>query len=595
MPDQVAETATDLAQSLKHPQPLVLLVDMPKEAADRLRQDGFNITTGTFGAPYPVEVSDRWTRISLNAHLPWNVGEQDIVLVDLDQPEDHPMRPPATATVDADAPDWWGHCGTGRIDPRPRAMVQTRDAFDRILEHGGVFVVFADVLRIPRATLGTSSREYGLNQMGSITATNWGFLSELNSVEVNNDDYGEEVRLLPDVAVREDIRRLFQEGHYTCSMEPGYQQQERWGPMATNKFKKTIAAVLGARADGEGFVIILPQLTDKAAAAAWVLNEVLPHHAPHLFPYIEKPTWQDDPSFDSLGAATLRAEVDKTRAEYEVKIAALEAQIAADRAAYKHLREILRETGDDLVAAVRETLRAIGFRQVVDVDEEEGDLVERKREDLQIRDSSPVLLIEVKGITHTPSDTDALRADQYVTPRMREWGRTDVAAVTIINHQRHLPPRDRIRSPFHSDIIDNARARHLGLWTTWDLYRLARSFSENGWTHEQIRHLFYQPGRVDVVPSHYSYVGTIGKYLPEKRVFGLKVEAGEVRIGERLAFDFPMGFQEQSIESLQLEFNPVDVAAAGSFAGIRTEFPADLMRERVRVFRVTTSKGVEQG
>ncbi|NTV78865.1 MAG: aminotransferase class I/II-fold pyridoxal phosphate-dependent enzyme [Clostridiales bacterium] len=40
--------------------------------------------------------------------------------------------------------DWWASCRYGYIDPRPRRMSWVQDDFNRILQHGGVFIIFAD-------------------------------------------------------------------------------------------------------------------------------------------------------------------------------------------------------------------------------------------------------------------------------------------------------------------------------------------------------------------------------------------------------------------------------------------------------------------
>lgn len=105
----------------------------------------------------------------------------------------------------------------------------------------------------------------------------------------------------------------------------------------------------------------------------------------------------------------------------------------------------------------------------MDVDEE-LEPGQRKREDLQVQGSSPTLLIEIKGIAGLPSEHDA----------MREWQRTDVAGLSIINDQRHLPGLQRKGEPFTDDVLTKANEQRFGLLTTWDLFRLLRSFIKLG-------------------------------------------------------------------------------------------------------------------
>ena len=143
--------------------------------------------------------------------------------------------------------------------------------------------------------------------------------------------------------------------------------------------------------------------------------------------------------------------------------------------------------------AVIKTLCILGFEKVVDVDKESrtsssgGSL----REDIQIKDESPILIVDVKGITGLPSDPEATQAHRHATMRMKEWERTDINCLTIINHQRNIPPLDRENNmPYRQELIDGASQMDLGLMTTWDLYRLLRSFLRNNWKPENIKPLF---------------------------------------------------------------------------------------------------------
>jgi hypothetical protein len=62
--------------------------------------------------------------------------------------------------------------------------------------------------------------------------------------------------------------------------------------------------------------------------------------------------------------------------------------------------------------------------------------------------------------------------------------------------------------PFRQEILDAARRPPLGLRTTWDLFRLARSYARNGWQLKYVLLIFYRTGRIDIVPTHYRFLGT---------------------------------------------------------------------------------------
>src|SRR5690606_33742325 len=94
---------------------------------------------------------------------------------------------------------------------------------------------------------------------------------------------------------------------------------------------------------------------------------------------------------------------------------------------------------------------------VVDVDEERDREGKSRREDLQITDRSPTLIVDIKGIGGYPGDEDALQASKHASIRMKEWKRTDVNGLSIINHQRHLPPLERENQmPFRQELLHAA-------------------------------------------------------------------------------------------------------------------------------------------
>jgi hypothetical protein len=252
------------------------------------------------------------------------------------------------------------------------------------------------------------------------------------------------------------------------------------------------------------------------------------------------------------------------------------------------LYDLIRENSTLLVSAVNKALEVLGFQSVIDVDKEmekAGD-TRPKREDLQIKDGSPILLVEVKGISGLPMD-ESLQAWKYLVPRMKEWNRTDIEALSIINHQRNIPPLDRENeNPFREDNLINAQEHGFGLLTTWDLFRLTRSYLKNRWKHEHIKPLFYQKGRIQPVPKHYEFIGTVQRFIPKIGVVGVQIEAANLKHGDRIAFELTVEFEEQEVESLEVDNQPVAQAEIGMLAGIKTHLTKQQLKEKVRVFRL---------
>ena len=165
-------------------------------------------------------------------------------------------------------------------------------------------------------------------------------------------------------------------------------------------------------------------------------------------------------------------------------------------------------------------------------------------------------------------------------------GPTDIQGLSIINHQKNLPPLERENKlVFRDDILANASEQGFGLLTAWDLFRLARSYKKNNWKHEYIKEIFYKKGRIEIIPSHYTYLGVIRDYAERVKAVGIEIEVNEIKLGDQIAFELPIEFEEQKVESLQIERKPLDLAKAGMLVGIKTHLTKEQAKKGVRVFK----------
>jgi len=577
----------------KYPKPKILLMDINDQTETALRTEGYTISIGSFGVPYRVEKGNGLLPVIMNATLPRDYTEQEIIVVDLKPGElvDPPEREKHTTPRQS---DWWASCSRGVIDPRPRAMASVREAFDRILSHGGVFIIFADQRELCKQVLGyVELRRFVKAE--EIPYDNWCFLTVLGSgwLEVK-PDYGEEMSVpTRGYLLGRQLSEHARGASFLCTLDPlGHGRGEYWFPLALNKYGAQVAAMKIVKSEGaeSGLVFILPRLRDRPRFLSRFLKEVLPDFSPHLFPHIEGARWVHRPEYKLPRILELEGRIQQVQEEARCQIAELEKAIKDEQAEIDHLYGLLTQTGARLVSAVKKTLEVLGFQTVIDIDEEmkkTGD-TGPKREDLQVRDGSPILLVEVKGISGLPSDEDALQAWKYVAPRMKEWKRTDVQGLSIINHQRHLPALDRDNvEPFREDIVVNAREQGFGLLTTWDLHRLARSFIRNQWRSEHVKALFYKVGRIAPVPENYEFVGVVERFAERLEVVGIQLETGELRVKDHIAFELSAEFIEQSVESIQIDRKPVTQAPTDTLVGVKTRLSKEQARKGVRVFRVT--------
>ncbi len=560
-------------------------------ASQTLEWAGFEVAVGGFGRPYRVEKNDGYAPVISNGEIPLDCAEADVVVVDL-APEDILPAPIGEKHVSNGADDWWASCQSGLVDPRPRLMFEHRQEFDKVCASGGVFLVFAGAKVQQDLVCGTSwtvNRERGA---AAIPADGWSFLTVLGYLKVVRD-FGKKIAVCSGQSARllslsRLLGRHIAQGGATflCTIDPDRELSGEWTRLAENRYGNAVAGVLTL---GQGQVIILPHLKDKVGFLSELLTDVLPDLSPHLFPNIEKAGWTSRPEYELPQVLVVKSKIEQLNREFDGRKARLESSIEEIRDELGYQHDLITGTGDKLVKAVEQALNIIGFRAIVNIDEENAarGSSEEKREDLQIRDVSPLALVEVKGISGSQvKEADSIQVWKYVAPRMRELQRTDIHGLSIINQQRHLPPLERNNSSlFSEDVLVNAEDQGFGLMTTWDLFRLVRSYLKNGWAHDAVRPLFYANGRVSPVPAHYQLIGVVREKWPKVGAVGVSVDSGSIRVGDRVAFELPVEYEEQEVISLQVEKQAVDEVGPGTLAGIQAGLLSSLSKG-ARVYRV---------
>jgi len=567
---------------MKFDRPKITLIDLGPYAGQTLKVAGYNITDGTFGGPY-VKQGPRYSRIATTASLPSWLAESEVIVANLDRPE--PQEPPQPFGNDYDL-HWWAQPSCSLLDPRPVAMLESRGSIDRILRHGGIVVLFCAPKTTGEYVWGRNTG-LGLSRERAPEALDdWSLLTVLRHVETTIDS-GEEVSVTGSVPPLGDLLRKFSSAlYFRCTVRPDVELQPFWSTLAVNKYGKTVAGMISPDKT-KGLVVLLPQVRNQADFVRALFENVLPELAPHLFPHHAGGRWVHLPEYELPRVRDLQGKIVAVDEAARQKRLELEKEIEDERQRMAYLHQLLQETGNPLVRAVRSALETLGFVSIIDSDQQvpPGG---RKREDLQIHDGSPTLLIEAKGIAGLPQEHEAIEVWKYLAPRMSEWKRTDVHGLSIINHQRHLPGLDRNSSPFSEDVLTNAREQQFGVMTGWDLYRLVTNFIRLSWRPEYVRPLFYRSGRIEPVPLHYEYVGLVEHFYPRPGALTVCVDGTGLRVGDRIAYEMPVDFIEQDVDSLQIDQCPVKEVTSSMLAGIKTSLTGDQARKGIRVFKVGT-------
>ena len=556
-----------------------------------LEEKGYNVQCGTLGTPYKVDKSSAMLPVSYCGSLP-NYTEQEIIIIDFHIDEDKflDMSPSEDNIRPHDEDQFWAKCSNGYFDPRPIASELIRENFNRILKTNGIFIVFADE---PIKTHfeygyvrdnGFRSKKY-TGTTASITI--WSLLNELQYIQPQRV-HGNELSLCENIGLEKHpfyrpLRKLLQlhldGAKYYCT----FNDTSQWLPLLHNKYNECVGMMTGP--NNGGFVFVLPQLKDKTNFILAMLSDILPEVVSTLFPDYEKAKWIYWPAYELPQVISLQEKKQKIQETTEKQILELDAEIEKERIEHNWLHQLLTGTDSQLVTAVKSALEFLGFEQVIDEDEERDKKGESRREDLQIKEKDcHILILDVKGINGTPKDDDVLQANKHADLRRMEWDDATVRGLSIINHERHIPPLDR-NTHFRQELLDLAKGQQFGLLTTWALYRFVKNRMKNTWSYEYIKPLFYQHGRIEVIPQHYEPLGKIAHVFPEAGAFGLDLQ-DSLEIDDRIAVQFPIEFEEITIESLRI--NNVSVEKANSGDPVGTTWPPEkpLLKEGLHVFKV---------
>jgi hypothetical protein len=554
----------------KYKKPKILLIDLPPEITEELRAIGFNVHRGTFGSPYKVERTGGYSPVIFKAELP-NYQEQEVIIIDLippetkDNPEGEKMNP-------AGELDWWAKNSSGIIDPRSRVMRYVKDDFDKIFNHGGLFVIFAEP-RLTQEMILAKLRSYdnSLEREEKIEEDNWSFLSILSNKRIRIElESGFEMTIDNcEGNLKQFLKEKIKNAHFRATFQPTYYDYEKsWNQIVLNKYGNSVGQLFAPQ-DHQARILILPQIEKNIETITKLVKEVLPEISPHLFPEIEGQKWVNRHEYEHLKVLEIISKIDSIKKETESQIKKLNVEIMSERQKYDFLHGIITQTGEELVRSVKRALNFIEFANVEEVDKITGN--ESRQEDLQIHIENMVMLVEVKGLCGFPGEDDTLQVTKYIARRRKEIKDKDIQGISIINHQRNLPPLDRDeRNVFTPAQIKDAKSFDFTILTTWDLFRLIRGMMRWGWDPRSIQRLFSIGGRMPCIPTIYEPIGKVSHYYDDIEVVTIEISNIGLIRGQRIGYVTESEFLEEDILSMQINRENIEKAESGQEIGLKT-------------------------
>jgi len=276
---------------IKYQKPKILLIDLPGELTNKMKSAGFNVSAGTFGSPYKVEVSDEYQPVIPSPNLP-NFSEQEIIIIDLTLPQILDV-PEGKKIKSEGETDWWAKCSLGFVDPRPYVMSWVKESFERILNNGGAFVIFAQPHLYQNICLARKQFDQFKIEK-NIEFKNWSFLSVLSNHLEAKEDYGF-VIFLQDQRLKEFyfIKEALKNTQFTATIKFDYGYEKYFITILKNKYGDNIGGIF-FQEESKGRIVILPQITKKSE----VVVSLIPTLSPHLFPDFKMFKWVENNEYE---------------------------------------------------------------------------------------------------------------------------------------------------------------------------------------------------------------------------------------------------------------------------------------------------------
>jgi hypothetical protein len=313
--------------------------------------------------------------------------------------------------------------------------------------------------------------------------------------------------------------------------------------------------------------IFLPDIKKKGDLIIDFLNEYFPTLTPELFPDNSINGWQNEERYFLPNHETLLNQKEQLDNEYNDKIKAVNNKIEENKEKYKYLNTLLTGTGEELVLAVMKYLSYLGFEKIINVDLVHPD---NKEEDIQIQLDDRLIIIEVKGIGGTSTDSDCMQISKIRFRRCQERNDFNIDAIYLVNHQRHLPPHERKAVPFSDNQIKDAKSDKRSLLTTLDLYKIFPLVENNVIPKEIVRKSLFEKGLINLSEDSLLELGIVKEAFKDNHVIILNLENTYVSKGDILVSDFSNQYQVLTIENIQMDNKDVDSTSNGE-VGIKVD------------------------
>lgn len=547
------------------PKPQICLIDFESEVIDSIQKRGFNIRSATLGTPIHVTNTKLYdkTLCLLNFDLPSNMHEYDIIAIDMNEKEPIPYDVSENIrehNKSNKSPYFVTEYPQTIFDPRAFSARILKSRLSNIIDRKYILIVFASQSEEHEYTIASIEND-GYRKNYTEKCHNYLFMNE-SYFEKNL--YGKETEVVVDSDILRNLLNSINELFYYEAVfyHPTYWvnskniRNEDFVPLLVNNNKEIVSYFYLA---SEALIFVFPQMKAKGKMLIPLLEEILPSLIPDVFPNSTLFSWKDKEEYWLPNHKELVEEKVRIEKEYKEKVSKIDIKTKENIIEYSFLHDLITETDEKLVDAVKKFLEWLGFKSVNKMDSED----KLKEEDLQVELENGLLIIEIKGIGGTSKDSDCNQISKIKYRRCKERNNFDVFALYIVNHQRYLAPKQRKNPPFSETQIIDAENDERGLLTTWELFK-GYFYIINGIINkEHARKKILSTGLVKLIPNNFKLLGKTTEVFKDGLVFILKIDNTYIKVGDSLIISLDDSFERVNIINLQLDDKNINEVSSG--------------------------------
>jgi hypothetical protein len=546
----------------------VCCIDTSEEIRNYLTGQGFFVFDGSFGTRISVGAYNKqnsYSKLLLNHVFPNNIQEYELFVIDMNnymvipyQKSDHQL----TNITNGRASYFYSNGASTIFNPLPYSAFCFERLVSSHLTRPRIKIVFQAKKEYIEYYYGESP--YHSHQS---RYSNYDFTNDLSFESLSGTD----VKITPN----EISKTLFTNFINDISYFQTFQNKEtdNYIPLLKSANEDVVSYLYSS--DNE-IVFMLPQVKDKVSLLKVLFGDVLYKNLSEYFPNINTESWKCKKEYYLPNHQQLLDEKESLTIKYKKDVQVIEHQIVENESKYAFLHNILIESGDKLVKATIEYLKWLGFSNVIDKDTtvKEG-LFE---EDIQIDlGDDGLLVIEVKGIHRTSTDSECSQIHKIVHRRGKERGKYDVKGLYIVNNERGIEPLKRTLPPFNERQIQDAVNDERGLAYTWQLFNLYYDIENGIISKDEARKRLLLPGLIDFTPNLQS-LGAPYNILKEGIVICVELNGQQIAKGGIVAFNNNGRYEKRTIVNIQQNHNNIENCNKGK-VGIEVDRAVPKIKE----------------